>query len=276
MECPVCGYLMDAFDIECPRCKRLGEKAPTGSNKVKTQVQQSHSPDIHQPEEAHFCTNCGMRLSGAGDTCPRCTAATTSAVPSLDSEEGGADEQPLSAISPSSPQSDVSPTYHQNGTVQPSEAQRQQSGNYQLALLSFVSSLVGVCTCGLSALGALPLGLIALSRMKQCGQRNGKWMALTGVILSSLIIILTLWGVMLFRDPYSGTWVDEKNPNIQFVIQKTRNGYELNNDNSGQGLPLRQDDGKLYIGILGTIEVGIPGKTLKVKSMGKTDIYRRK
>lgn len=29
MECPTCGYVMDAFDSHCPRCARLGEQAKT-------------------------------------------------------------------------------------------------------------------------------------------------------------------------------------------------------------------------------------------------------
>ena len=32
MDCPQCGYAMSAFDVECPRCKRIAEKArrPSG------------------------------------------------------------------------------------------------------------------------------------------------------------------------------------------------------------------------------------------------------
>ena len=28
MECPKCGFMMDAFTVDCPRCTRLGKAAP--------------------------------------------------------------------------------------------------------------------------------------------------------------------------------------------------------------------------------------------------------
>lgn len=51
MDCPKCGYVMDAFTEECPRCKRLGASAAIKRNTQETIGQQPAVPE-NNPQEA--------------------------------------------------------------------------------------------------------------------------------------------------------------------------------------------------------------------------------
>jgi len=67
MECPDCGFMMDAFTIECPRCKIQAGKESSQSLPRK----ESTSP---QAPQAIFCPACGLKntLSHGLDTDTAC------------------------------------------------------------------------------------------------------------------------------------------------------------------------------------------------------------
>lgn len=44
MDCPKCGFVMSDLDVDCPRCKRLGENAKTVGNVAKTQAAATPPP----------------------------------------------------------------------------------------------------------------------------------------------------------------------------------------------------------------------------------------
>ncbi len=71
MECPHCGYVMDAFTLECPRCK-VYESAGTQPRQYK----QSPQPVTNEsPHKTQFrCQQCGEQLPEGALDCPTCSS----------------------------------------------------------------------------------------------------------------------------------------------------------------------------------------------------------
>lgn len=55
MECPKCGYAMGPFDVDCPRCKRMGPPSEPPKPAAPTQ-----------------CPTCSLPLLPEKPFCPRC------------------------------------------------------------------------------------------------------------------------------------------------------------------------------------------------------------
>lgn len=95
MECPKCGYMMDAFEKDCPRCKRfesLGmtlEKSSPVLEARPTATHQAPAPSIQRPipspantvlqqppqykeVDEIFCPSCGRRVKRDAVICVAC------------------------------------------------------------------------------------------------------------------------------------------------------------------------------------------------------------
>jgi prepilin-type processing-associated H-X9-DG protein len=83
-----------------------------------------------------------------------------------------------------------------SGSPQPRIRQQQQSPpeNCGMAIGSFVTGLLGISPVG------LVLGIISLNRINSSnGQLTGKWMAITGIVLSSFaLIMIPIMAAILF------------------------------------------------------------------------------
>jgi|GEM_PF-4593076 len=55
MNCPKCGYVMSAFDPDCPRCKNLANQTPTPQQQVAPQTPQATPQNLnvaaHNPQQ---------------------------------------------------------------------------------------------------------------------------------------------------------------------------------------------------------------------------------
>ncbi len=90
MECPHCGYVMDAFTVECPRCK-IYESAGTKPGQYK----QSPQPEKNEsPRKTQFrCQQCGEQLPEGALDCPICS-------PRVKAHEAYEDNTPISPHRP--------------------------------------------------------------------------------------------------------------------------------------------------------------------------------
>jgi len=57
MDCPRCGYAIDAFDVDCPRCKRMAKASQSPAAKPEQpapwQVTSGTPPPIAPPQQQH-------------------------------------------------------------------------------------------------------------------------------------------------------------------------------------------------------------------------------
>lgn len=51
MECPKCGYILTAFDVDCPRCKRLGEPQRLPPMPLVSDPAPVAPPEAHTPAQ---------------------------------------------------------------------------------------------------------------------------------------------------------------------------------------------------------------------------------
>lgn len=77
MECPICGYIMDAFTVECPRCKRMGLSPATPISRPDKSPQPASRPIVVR------CQTCGRELPPGAKDCPGCSLAEGISAPSL-------------------------------------------------------------------------------------------------------------------------------------------------------------------------------------------------
>lgn len=107
---------------------------------------------------------------------------------SLAQAEGTNDWKPLSAFPEFAEALSVPPT---PPTLPGSMASAVVSGNRPkgLAISSFVLSILGFLTCGITALIGLILGIVSLVRIRK-GKASGRGFALSGIILSGLVLLL--------------------------------------------------------------------------------------
>ncbi len=67
MECPKCGYMMDAFTVECPRCARYA--APYDTKPKRQPVK-----DVASQKAQFRCQQCGIQLPEGALDCPACSS----------------------------------------------------------------------------------------------------------------------------------------------------------------------------------------------------------
>ena len=78
MQCPLCGYAMSAFDVECPRCHGKGQ--PQQDTPPKVVIPSQSPPQAHwiQPAQSHpmavpvFCRYCGYQNQIEDLFCANC------------------------------------------------------------------------------------------------------------------------------------------------------------------------------------------------------------
>ena len=79
-----------------------------------------------------------------------------------------------------------------------------------LAIASLVCAIAGLCTCGLSAILGIVLGIIALVKIGgKKGVQKGRGVAIAGIVISAIMISLALpvTGLLIFFRNESKTWV---------------------------------------------------------------------
>lgn len=87
------------------------------------------------------------------------------------------------------PPTDVSPP-GLPPTVAPLAAAPKRSG---LAIASLVCGIGGACTCGVTSLIGLILGIVALGRIRRsAGQMGGRGMAIGGIVISVIVLPLVI------------------------------------------------------------------------------------
>ncbi|WP_119324786.1 hypothetical protein [Capsulimonas corticalis] len=64
MECPDCGYIMTAFDLDCARCQKYGKPAAKAAAPAVT------------PQDNH-CSTCGLLNDAGTEICKQCNAPLT-------------------------------------------------------------------------------------------------------------------------------------------------------------------------------------------------------
>lgn len=77
MNCPKCGYLMSDLDLECPRCKRLGNQ---GAQEQQDPQQQPPQQQVSPSDPGLLpCRSCGNPISNTAKRCPHCGCEHTPA-----------------------------------------------------------------------------------------------------------------------------------------------------------------------------------------------------
>jgi len=51
MECSKCGYMMDAFTMECPRCKRFGQLKAANASKYQLDTRTTGNYDFSKKQQ---------------------------------------------------------------------------------------------------------------------------------------------------------------------------------------------------------------------------------
>ena len=100
--------------------------------------------------------------------------------------EGAADWQPLSALPEFAAELSPPAAAPRPGTVPTGQA--KTSG---MAITSLVLGILGLLSCGLTALVGLVLGIIALVKIKKSeGQMGGEGLAIAGIVVSGLFLLM--------------------------------------------------------------------------------------
>ncbi len=82
MQCPKCGYAMDSFDKECPRCHGRGTTGQSSSPQPAASTEPAPPPAPAGYSYSRFCPHCGAGMSIKMQYCPSCHKKNTSpAVP---------------------------------------------------------------------------------------------------------------------------------------------------------------------------------------------------
>lgn len=81
-----------------------------------------------------------------------------------------------------------------------SKSGRSRGQTPPLAILSFVFALLGItCLTGIGSIAAIIFGHVALSQFGKSGvSQNGKWMAVTGLILGYVTVALSILGTIIY------------------------------------------------------------------------------
>lgn len=80
MKCPMCGYMMDAFDKECPRCHGKGVPQSVAQPQDEPAPQPPAQPPTPQAAPSHysrFCPHCSAAMSISMQYCPVCRKKNT-------------------------------------------------------------------------------------------------------------------------------------------------------------------------------------------------------
>ncbi len=195
MECPKCGDQMDDSATECPRCAEAAQ-AP-------------EPPSAAVPE------------------LPSVAAPASGAVP--ESSPGPLPEPPPVAAPPPPfvPVPGTPPSYAQ---AQPYAGAGYADASLPprtsgLAIASLICGVCGLCTCGISSIVGLVLGIIALVQIqKNPRQLTGQGLAIAGLVVSALFMFILPISALIVTPRMVGASRKAKESSLKGNLMELRNG----------------------------------------------------